>query len=173
MKEKILDLKKVNIISMFLSPAIFIAFMIPYALFTTVSIKENFTLWTLFFIIIGSVLGIIIHELIHALFFALYTNSGFKSIRFGAYWKHLAFYCHCEEPIKVKHYRITLLMPVVILGFIPLILAYIFQNFGLLFFACLMISGGIGDFICVFLLRNMDKDTKVLDHPESPGFIIP
>lgn len=62
-------------------------------------------------------------------------------------------------------------MPSLILGFIPLALAYMIQSFALLFFACMMISGGIGDYFCIWLLRGFDKNSMVLDHPDKVGFL--
>jgi len=173
MQEKCLNLRRVNIISAFVTPAIFIACMIPYSVFTAENIKEDFTIWIFLALIIATLIGMVVHELIHAVFFALFTKNGFKSIKFGAYWKQGALYCHCNDPIKVKHYRITILMPAIILGFVPLVLSYIIQSFPLLFFACIMISAGLGDYFCTWLLRGMDKDTEVIDHPEKSGFLIP
>lgn len=171
MKEKIIDLKKVNLFSALFTPVVFITSMLPYAAWTSENFKENFTIITFLFLIIAMIIGIIVHELIHGVCFAMFTKSGFKSLKFGAMWKHVAFYCHCSEDIKVKYYIVTLLMPSIILGFIPLILAYMIQSFALLFFACMMISGGVGDFYCVWLLRGINKDCLILDHPNKAGFI--
>jgi hypothetical protein len=58
------------------------------------------------FIVLIALTGIILHELIHGITWAKYTKDGFKSIRFGVLWKFLTPYCHCKEPLLVKHYII-------------------------------------------------------------------
>lgn len=171
MKEKTLDLKKVNLFSVLFVPIFFIAAMLPYAAWTSENIKEGFSLTVFIAIMLAVIPGIIIHELIHGVCFAIFTKGGFKSLKFGVMWKYVAFYCHCSEPIKAKYYIVTLLMPSIILGFIPLIIAYSIQSFALLFFACMMICGGIGDYYCAWLLRNFNKDCMILDHPDKVGFM--
>ena len=68
--------------------------------------------------------GIVVHELIHGLTWAYFAKKGFKSIRFGVFWEMLTPYCHCSEPLTVRQYCIGALMPLVVLGIIPLVLAY-------------------------------------------------
>lgn len=171
MKEKTIDLKKVNLISVLFVPVIFITAVLPYAAWTSENIKESFSITVFITIMVAVIPGIVIHELIHGVCFAIFTKSGFKSLKFGVMWKYVAFYCHCNEPIKAKDYIVTLLMPSIILGLIPLLIAYSIQSFALLFFACMMICGGIGDYFCVWLLRNINKDSMILDHPDKAGFM--
>lgn len=170
MKEKNIELNKVNLIGTFFTILVFTANLVPYAAYTSENFKNNLTINTFLILGVASIAGIVIHELIHGICFARFNETGFKSIKFGAYWKHLAFYCHCSEPIKVKHYLITLLMPSIILGFLPLVLAYTIQSFALLFFACTMICGGIGDFYISWLILKLDKDCLIIDHPSKVGF---
>lgn len=124
------------------------------------------------FIVLGSfVVCIFIHELIHGLFFAKYTKGGFKNIRFGIHWKALTPYCHCEEAIQVRHYRIAILMPTVLLGFAPLVIGFLFKEINVVGISALMIIGGIGDFIALWILKDFKKETIVLDHPSKMGFL--
>ncbi len=117
-------------------------------------------------------LGIVLHELIHGIVWSRFTSNGFKSIRFGVLWKMLTPYCHCKEPLKVKEYIIGALMPAIILGFIPGIIAIIIGNFGLLIFGIIFTTAAGGDFMIINLLKNEDKDDYVQDHPSEAGCFI-
>ena len=75
------------------------------------------------FVFVILILGIVIHELIHGATWSMFAKHGFKSIKFGILWGKLTPYCHCEEPLMVKHYIMGAITPAIILGFIPSILA--------------------------------------------------
>jgi hypothetical protein len=121
---------------------------------------------------VSMVLAIVVHELIHGIMFALYTHNGFRSVTFGFNAKIAAFYCHCNEPIRVKHYRRACIAPLIILGLIPLIIGYFtgigwFNTFGLV-----LTIGGFGDLIVYLKLLKLKKNRFVLDHPDKLGFIL-
>jgi hypothetical protein len=61
-------------------------------------------------------------------------------------------------------------MPTVILGFLPVIVGFVINDFTVLFLGNTMIVGGIGDFIIVRMCRNLDKDSLRIDHPDKIGF---
>jgi hypothetical protein len=121
---------------------------------------------------VSIVLAIVVHELIHGIVFALYAPHGFRSVTFGFNAKIGAFYCHCKEPIRVKHYRRAGIAPLIILGLIPLIIGFItgvgwFKTFGLL-----LTIGGFGDLLVYIKLLKFGKNTLLLDHPDKLGFIL-
>jgi hypothetical protein len=130
---------------------------------------ESFWIWIVLLVLI---LGIIAHELIHGIIWARYTKNGFKSIKFGIMWKMLTPYCHCKEPLKVRQYVTGSIMPAIILGFIPAILAIIIGNTGLLIFGIIFIVVGSGDFLVIFTLRNEKENTLIEDHPSEIGFYV-
>jgi hypothetical protein len=116
--------------------------------------------------------GIVVHELIHGLTFAIFAKNGFKSIKFGVLWKIVTPYCHCKEPLKLKHYIVGALMPTILLGIIPAVLALITGSMILLIFAVLLISGGAGDLLLVLSLRNEKKDVLIEDDPSEVGYFV-
>ncbi len=122
----------------------------------------------LFFVLY--LIAIVLHELIHGVFFARYAKNGFRSVKFGVMWQFLAPYCHCKEPIQANHYRITLLMPTILLGFLPLLIGILLGNYILILLACLMILGGSGDFALWWIVRKLPSKTVVYDHPSKIGF---
>jgi len=114
--------------------------------------------------------GIIIHELLHGLTWGLFASNGLKSIKFGVKWKFLTPYCHCKEPLKVKHYRIGGAMPLIIMGIIPSIIGLIIGHGGFLTFGIFFTIAAGGDIIALFMLRKLDNEIYISDHPNKMGF---
>lgn len=118
------------------------------------------------------ILGIVVHELIHGIIWARYAEKGFKSIKFGVLWKMLTPYCHCKEPLLVKHYILGAIMPAIILGLIPAIYSIIMGNIGLLLFGVFFTMTACGDFLVINVLRKEKMDSLVQDHPSEVGCYI-
>ena len=169
MKEKSLSLDKVNLLCVpFLICTIGLIFSL--YLLNVESPKEELEKLNMLIIGIVYIILIVIHELIHGFFFGIYVNGGFKTVRFGVYWKAMTPYCSCNEPIKVQQYRIVALMPTVILGFIPLIVGFIIGEINTIAISTFMVISGGGDFLMIWMLRKFKKDTMVIDHPAKMGF---
>ena len=114
--------------------------------------------------------GVILHELLHGISWSFFTKRGFKSIKFGIQWRYLAPYCHCKEPLKARHYLTGALMPFLVLGLLPALLAFLTGNSILLFFGIIFTWTAGGDLISVFMLFRLDPDTFIQDHPDKLGF---
>jgi hypothetical protein len=119
--------------------------------------------------IIVIAVGIVLHELIHGIIWAKFAENGFKSIRFGVIWKVLTPYCHCKEPLKVKHYILGAIAPAIVLGLIPALIAIIIGSTELLVAGMFFTVAGAGDFMVIHLLRKERKDDYVQDHPSEAG----
>lgn len=115
------------------------------------------------------VFGIALHEFIHGLTWSYFTKDGFKSIKFGVVWKMLTPYCHCKEPLLIKHYKIGGIMPAIVLGFIPALIGIAFENIRFLFFGIFFIAGAIGDFMLIYLIWKEKNDDLIQDHPSEIG----
>jgi hypothetical protein len=122
--------------------------------------------------LLTTLFGIIIHELIHGITWALFAKKGFKSIKFGVLWKLMTPYCHCKEPLLLKHYILGAIMPAIILGFLPAIYSIITGNIWLLIFAIFFTLAAIGDFLVIKLIRKEKNDSLVQDHPSEAGCYI-
>lgn len=85
-------------------------------------------------------------------------------------WSHLAPYCHCEDAITAKQYRIVLLMPTLLLGFLPMLTGLIVGNFLVFFAGVMLVWGGVGDITAYFLTKKVSGDTLIVDHPNKVGF---
>ena len=123
-------------------------------------------------IIILVVIGIVIHELIHGLTWAYYAKSGWKSIKIGMMWKTLTPYCHCNEPLPIQKYKVGVIMPCIILGIIPAIIALAIGNLLLLIWGIFFITVAAGDIWMVWLLGKEKSDNMIIDHPTEAGFYV-
>lgn len=135
-------------------------------------IKSNNAFIRIFFSFFVVVVGIIVHEFIHGIFFAKYASQGFKSIKFGILKKMLTPYCHCKEPLKVKHYIIAVLAPLFIVGFLPAIIGIAIGNLGLTIFGIFFSGAAAGDIMIYNLIKKENPEDFVQDHPSEGGCYI-
>ncbi|MCB9034844.1 MAG: DUF3267 domain-containing protein [Chitinophagales bacterium] len=176
-----IDLAKANVYAIVLIIPIVLVFGLPFYLLwknniSTDGIKSYLDtlnpILRMLLIVLSIVIGIILHELIHGITWSFFASKGFKSIKFGILWKMLTPYCHCTEPLKVKHYILGAIMPAIILGFIPYIIAIITGNFPLLLFGMFFTMVAVGDFMIINLIRKENVDDYVQDHPSEAGCYI-
>lgn len=117
-------------------------------------------------------LGIVLHELIHGITWAYVSKKGWKSISFGVQWKMLTPYCHCDEPMDVRSYRIGAMMPMFVLGILPFIIGLAIQS-GLLYcYGVFFIVAAAGDILIFWKIRKEPRCNLVLDHPTEAGCYI-
>ena len=116
------------------------------------------------------IVGIVGHELIHGITWMAFLKKDLRAIKFGV--KRLTPYCHCKIPISVRNYRRGIFMPFYILGILPWSIALFTGSGFCLCFGILFSIMAIGDIIGLFMLRNLDKNELVIDHPNKIGFII-
>lgn len=124
-------------------------------------------LFTLFLII-----GIFVHELLHGLG---YIIGGIKKsdLVYGVNWKSMMPYISCKVPVSIKTYKLAGVLPFIILGVIPIIIALFFEGLGLLFFwALLMIMICSGDVFLFFKIRKFSASSFVVEHPKRVGCYI-
>ena len=115
--------------------------------------------------------SIIIHELLHGTDWIIFTKGKFKSIAFGVVWQALMPYCTCKEPLRKGHYIVGLVLPFIILGIIPCIIACAIGSIALLLFGCMMIVCAGGDLLILVLIlkTGLKGDVLFLDHPTDVG----
>ena len=182
-KEVTISAGKANIYALVFLIPIIIILAIPYYYiwpeqFTIEQIKgylDARDAWTYIDIAIGLVIlliSIITHELLHGLGWSIYAKNGRKSIKFGVNWKFLTPYCHCNEPLLLNKYRFGSVLPAIILGIIPSIIAIITGHLGLMAFGFFFTFAAGGDFLILWLLRNENSTDFVQDHPDKIGCFI-
>jgi hypothetical protein len=170
-REYTMGFGKVNMIGLLFIFPVTAVFFLPFVLIwgydTFNAGKEIFFNYFLI-ILLG---GIIIHELLHGLTWGIFASNGMKSIKFGMKWKYLTPYCHCKEPLKVKHYKLGAAMPLIVLGIVPSIAGLIIGHGGVVTFGILFTFAAGGDMIALYMLRKLDNNIYVSDHPKKMGFI--
>jgi hypothetical protein len=178
-----INIVQANLIAMFAFFPIILIYGIPYYLlwtnqFNLVSFREiirnNYlgvygSTASLFLIVI---FGIVLHEMIHGITWARFAKNGHISIKYGVLWKMLTPYCHCKEPLKVKHYILGAITPAIILGLFPVIYSFFTGNIGVLIFGVFFTVAALGDFMIINLLRKENMNSYVLDHPSEAGCYI-
>jgi len=160
---------KANLFAFVLAIPITAIILIPFVLiwdYETFNIGKDAFMDYFLLMLVG---GIIIHELLHGFTWGFFAPNGMKSIKFGVKW--LTPYCHCKEPLKVKHYKIGGAIPLIVMGIIPSIAGLIIGHGGIVTFGFFFTWAAGGDIIALFMLRKLNNDTYVSDHPNKMGFI--
>lgn len=116
--------------------------------------------------------GIILHELLHGAAWAYYGQKQLSAITFGVHWATLTPYAHCREALTVEAYRIGALVPAIVLGLLPSLLAVFGGIPWLLFPGILFSAAAGGDLLIIWLLRKERGTSMVLDHPDRAGCIV-
>lgn len=116
--------------------------------------------------------GVILHELIHAILFVLVSKNSFKSIKIGIQSKNIIPYVHCKEKVLLNHYRIALLTPTILLGILPMLVAYYNGNSIIWIYSYILLLLGSGDVLLFAMTFKIPRGTLVMDHPQKLGFYI-
>lgn len=137
--------------------------------YIVVSLKD------LLIVMVAYLVLIVAHEVIHGITWAIFAKGSFKTIEFGFIAKYVTPYCCCKEPLRRIHYIPGALMPTILLGIVPIIIAIMNGSFNLFLIGSLMIFGGGGDLTVVLkilLYRGTGSQKLYLDHPYKCGTII-
>lgn len=115
--------------------------------------------------------GILIHELLHGLGWLLFGRAPLKSIKLGIAWKALSPYAHTSARMPLNGYRWGVLLPGLLLGIVPGLIAVPTGSITLLFCGFLFTAVAGGDFLVLWLLRGLPPDAEVADHPSQVGAV--
>ncbi len=127
------------------------------------------SVWWLLLSVAG---GIVVHELLHGLGWMLFGGVPRQAMRFGVKWKMLTPYAHSSESMPVRGYRWGILLPGLVLGLLPGVLALASGSLALLGFAALFTLAAGGDFLMLWLLRAVPPQALARDHPTKVGAIV-
>ncbi|MBR0200548.1 MAG: DUF3267 domain-containing protein [Oscillospiraceae bacterium] len=118
---------------------------------------------------------IVVHELIHGLSWSLFAENRWKDIEFGFMKQYLTPYCTCAVPLGKGAYIFGALMPLVLLGILPMIVGILADNLGLLLLGVILADAAAGDILIVWkILRYRSEAGTVvyIDHPTQAGGVI-
>ena len=169
-----IDIVKANVFGVIIMVVAAVALLVPFFMIWGIRPPEDIFggIWGLVVILVALFVGIAVHELIHGLTWACFAKSGWRSIHFGVMWKLLTPYCHCSEPLHIPAYALGGMMPCIVLGIIPAIVALCIGSLLLVVWGIFFISAAAGDIWIVWLLTKEKPGSTVLDHPSEAGFFI-
>lgn len=132
----------------------------------------DLTDWFLFMLLFVAL--VFLHELIHGITWAVFAPSHWRTVEFGFIKEYLTPYCTCGEPLKKYQYIIGALMPTILLGILPALVA-VFTGSGLLLaLGIMLVFAGGGDMTIVLQLlrhRSAAKEIVYIDHPYAAGVV--
>ena len=124
------------------------------------------------FFLVSCLVAILLHELIHAIAWVLAGKKPVTSIRFGFSLKTLTPYTHIREPLEINAYRLGSVMPAAVLGVIPAVIGLLIGQSAVMWFGVVFIAAAGGDFLVLWLIRNVPAGTLVEDHATRAGCFI-
>ena len=116
--------------------------------------------------------GILAHELIHMLTWAFFAKKPLNAFKLGFQWKALTPYAHCKEPMDILPYRIGSFAPGLLLGVLPWLVSLFTGDILFFLFGLLYTTAAGGDFLILWIIRNIKPNTLVEDHPFNAGCYI-
>ena len=162
-----ISMARANVIVLFMSiPVVLLQFVI---FILSHGMEKLAPTWNSAVLLLAVVLGVVVHELIHALSWVIFGRKPFSSIKFGFQWKTFTPYAHLKEPVEVGPYRLGALLPGFILGILPYILSILLGNGNLFWFSLVHTSAAGGDWLILWLIRNVKSGSQVEDHPTKAG----
>jgi hypothetical protein len=111
----------------------------------------------------------VLHEALHVLAMVAYAGTPISSLRFGARLSEGVLYVHSDRPMSARAYRIVLLLPGLVLGILPTAIALLQGGGWLILYGYVMTVSAIGDLLVLQLMRHVDAQALVRDHPEEIG----
>ena len=162
-----ISMARANIIVLFTSIPVA---LLQFLLFTLIhGMGKLGTTWDFNLWIVVLLLGVIVHELIHGLSWVIFGRKPFSAIKFGFQWKTFTPYAHLKEPVEVNAYRIGGFMPGFILGVLPYVLSLLLGDGNLFWFSLIHTAAAGGDWLILWMLRDVKAGMQVEDHPTNAG----
>lgn len=118
------------------------------------------------------VVGTILHELLHGITWWLFGDIHFKAIKYGFQIKSFTPYVYCRKPIRASSYRTGAMMPGLLLGFVPALIGLAAGDAWVMLFGVLFLSAAGGDFLILIMIKDVDRESLIEDHPDNVGCFI-
>ncbi len=161
----------IRLLIVFLGVGLLLHFLLWWGQILALSLIVEFFPLSLLFLPLSMVLGIVLHEGLHGLIIALLAPGGWKAVKFG-FLNWMTPYCHCQQPITARGYRMVLLGPVVVQGLLPWVLGLITGIIELTLWGAVFISSGSGDLLIWSRSREVPGEEFLQDHPRRVGVLI-
>ncbi len=165
-----INIKLMTVLSVFM-------FLVPMCISVPLELTalKNFNIavhWYDFLIVLGLYIVLIaLHEGLHALGM-LMVGIPPKNIKFGMIPKQGMLYCTCDVPMTADKYMLVLMLPILVTGILPWIIATIYLNIVYVALFAGLIVGGAGDVYMIAKLSKYPSKQLISDHPEAPAFYL-
>ena len=120
-----------------------------------------------FWLVVLLVAGIVVHELVHGITWLFLLRKGFRHLSFG--FLPGGVYCHIDVPMVKRDYVIGALMPLFLVGVVPLVVSFFVGSYLWLFLGIIMVVSALGDIMIVWAIRKEPADALIYDHPSEAG----
>jgi hypothetical protein len=162
-----ISMARANLVVLFITIPVVI---LQFALFILLHGMENLKpTWNSASLIVVVLLGVVLHELVHGISWVLFGHKPLSAVKFGFQWKTFTPYAHLKEPVEVHAYRLGAFMPGFILGILTYILSLVLGDGNLFWFGMVHTSAAGGDWLILWLIRNVKAGMQVEDHPTNAG----
>ena len=162
-----ISMVRANVVVIFISIPIVI---VQLALFIMIHGAEQLQVtWNILVVILVVFLSVVLHELIHGITWMILGRKPLSAIKFGFQWRTITPYAHLKEPAEVNAYRIGGFMPGFILGICPYILSLVLGDSNLFWFGLAHTAAAGGDWLILWLIRNVKPGMLVEDHSTNAG----
>ena len=117
---------------------------------------------------------IVVHELIHGICWSVFAPRHFKDIEFGILKPSMTPYCTCLASLKKGQHIFGTVMPLIVLGIIPMIVGLAIGNGSVLLLGVIMAASAAGD---ILIIRNIlahkssAREIVYMDHPTEVGVV--
>jgi len=113
-----------------------------------------------------------LHEAIHALGWSLFGRVPLRRVRFGIAARTLNPYAHLPDAIPARAYRWGTALPGLTLGLLPYLAALAAGSAWWMLFGLTLTLAAGGDLLVLWLLRGVEPQALVLDHPSRAGCLV-
>lgn len=172
--ELTISIVKANVFAViFMIPVLVISFGLFLMVNKTISIHHSLSSLLIFIAVMFAL--VFVHELIHGASWAIFSEHHWKDIELGFMKQYLTPYCTCGVPLKKGPYLFGALMPLVLLGILPIIAGILTGSLGVLFMGVIMTVSAAGDIMIVWQMLRYKSDADeivYLDHPTQGGLVI-
>jgi len=94
------------------------------------------------------------------------------SIKIGFSWKNLTPYCHCNQTLSTARYLIGSLMPLIVLGLLPVVVGFTLGQLHWTIFGLFSITTVGGDLLVIYEIMRVEGVDEVRDHPTRLGCLV-
>lgn len=116
--------------------------------------------------------GVFLHELLHGVTWMWQAKLGWQDVEYGFKLSALAPYAHCKIAISAKAYRWGIITPGILLGVVPYLIGLLSGDAAYLVFGFIFTLAAGGDFLMLWVIRDIPGERLVKDHPERVGCIL-